>query len=120
MPFNVHFERLPGFARYQVAGVATLAAYSELIEQAARETIAAGDRHALVDLRGVVGRLAFSDQFFIGELVVRKLQHLRKVATVVPEDPATYNSEKVASRRGFSLRGFLREEDAREWLLGVE
>ena len=118
MPFDIHFERLPGFARYQVAGPASLAGYTALIEQAARETLAAGDRHALVDLRGVAGRLAFSDQFFIGELVVRKLQHLHKLATVVPEDPSTYNSEKVASRHGFRLRGFLREEDARAWLLG--
>jgi len=120
MPFDIHFERLAGFARYQVAGPASLASYNDLIEQAARETLAGGDRQALVDLRGVAGRLAFSDQFFIGELVVRKLQHLRKLATVVPEDPATYNSEKVASRHGFLLRGFLREEDAREWLLGDE
>jgi len=120
MPFDIHFERFPGFARYQVAGPASLDGYTGLIEQAARETLAGGDRQALVDLRGVAGRLAFSDQFFIGELVVRKLQHLRKLATVVPEDPATYNSEKVASRHGFLLRGFLREEDAREWLLGDE
>jgi hypothetical protein len=117
MPFTIFFERLPGFARYQVAGPASLQEYSDLIDRAARETLASGDLHLLVDLRGVAGRLSFSDQFFIGELLVRKLQHLRKLANIVPDEPSTYNSEKVAARRGFALRGFLLEEDARAWLL---
>src|SRR5215203_4484473 len=106
MPFNIVFERLPQYVRYQASGLASLKNYSDLIDQAARETLAARDRLVMVDLRGVIGRLAFSDQFFIGELVVRKLQHLLRLATVVPDEPESYNSQKVANRHEFRLRGF--------------
>jgi hypothetical protein len=117
MPFNIVFERLPQYVRYQASGLASLKNYSDLIDQTARETLAARDRLVMVDLRGVIGRLAFSDQFFIGELVVRKLQHLQRLATVVPDEPDSYNSQKVANRHDFSLRGFRAEHEARTWLL---
>ena len=117
MPFNIVVERLPRYVRYQASGPASLKNYADLIDQAASETIAAHDRLVMVDLRGVVGRLYFSDQFFIGELVVRKLQHLERLATVVPDDPDSYNSQKVAARHDFHLRGFRGEGEARAWLL---
>jgi hypothetical protein len=116
MPFSLQLERLPDFVLYRVAGPASLVNYSDLIDEAARQTRADGDKRAVVDLRGVIGRLYFSDQYFIGELVTRKLAHLERLATVVPEDPSSYHSEKVANRHGFQLRGFLDENDAFAWL----
>jgi hypothetical protein len=117
MSFTITVERQAHFVRYQVTGPASLKNYSDLIDQAARQTSMDRDRRAMVDLRGVLGRLHFTDQFFIGEMVVRKLQHLDRLATVVPEDPASYTSEKVAARHGFHLRGFLSEDDAQAWLV---
>jgi hypothetical protein len=117
MPFNIVFERLPQYVRYEASGPASLQNYADLIDRAARETLAARDRLVMVDLRGVIGRLAFSDQFFIGELVVRQLQHVARLATVVPDEPASYNSQKVANRHEFSMRGFRSEDEARSWLL---
>jgi hypothetical protein len=116
MSFAITVQRRPHFVRYEVKGPASLKNYSDLIDEAARQTATDRDRRAMVDLRGVLGRLHFTDQFFIGELVVRKLQHLDRLATVVPDDPATYTSEKVAARHGFQLRGFVSEEEAQAWL----
>ena len=117
MPFTVNFERSPQYLRVCVAGPASLKNYFDLIDDAARETAEHGDRQALVDLRHVVGRLKFTDQYFIGELVGKKLQHLRKPASLVASDPTSYNSETVANRNGVNLRSFDDEAKAVAWLL---
>ena len=117
MPFTITAERRPAHVRFHVSGPASLKNYFDLIDYAAKETQVGGDKRALVDLRGVVGRLSFTDQFFIGDVVSQKLTHLHRIATVVPEDPATYNSEKVANRKGINLRSFDSEELAVAWLL---
>jgi len=49
--------------------------------------------------------------------VVQKLAHLHKIASLVPDDPATYNSEKVALRKGVNLRSFADESEALAWLI---
>jgi hypothetical protein len=116
MPFTIQFARGPQYVRYTVSGPASLDNYCSLIEGAARDTRAGGDRRALVDLRGVTGRLNFTDQYYIGERVVEKLANLERLATLVPDDPASYNSEKVATRHGYALRGFRSESEALAWL----
>jgi hypothetical protein len=70
----------------------------------------------LCDLRQVIGRLGFTDQFFIGDVVAQKLQHVEKLATLVASDPASYNSPKVASRLGLNIRTFDSEAEAIAWL----
>lgn len=117
MPFTVTVDVQTRYVRYQVSGPASLKNYFDLIEEAARQTLAEGQKLALVDMRGVIGRLHLSDQVFIGEMVVRKLDHLRKLATVVPDSPDTYHSEKVAKRHGFQLQGFAGDVEAIAWLL---
>ena len=117
MPFTVTIRREPQFLRLDVAGPASLKNYFDLIDEAARETLAHGDTLAMADLCGVVGRLHLSDQMFIGEVVAQKLAHLAKLATLVPGDPTSYNSEKVANRKGMNLRTFASEAEAIAWLL---
>lgn len=117
MPFTVTVERTAQYIRFGVAGPASLKNYFDLIDGAAKETLAHGDKIGMVDLRGVVGRLNFTDQFFIGDVVGQKLPHLEKLATLVADDPGTYNSEKVANRKGVNLRTFDSEEQALAWLL---
>ena len=117
MPFTVTVERDARYILFRVAGPASLKNYFDLIDDAAKDTLAHGDKLGMVDLRGVVGRLNFTDQFFIGDVVGQKLPHLDKLATVVADDPESYNSQKVANRKGLSLRTFTSEEQALAWLL---
>lgn len=119
MPFHVIVERSPLFIRFNASGSASLQNYFDLVDFAARETLATGDKKGLVDLRQVSGRLGFTDQFFIGEVVGRKLTHMDKVASLVPADPRSYNSETVAKKLGLNLRSFDREELAIAWLLDM-
>ena len=116
MPFTISIERSADPVRYRVSGIATLQNYCDLIDEAARDTLAHGDRRAMVDLLGVAGRLLFTDQFFIGDLVARKLNHIERLAALVPDDPDSYTSPKVATRQGVSLQGFRDNEEALAWL----
>ena len=116
MPFIVTVERTLQYVRFNVTGSACLMNYFDLIEGAARETVTDGDTLAMVDLRQVLGRLSFTDQFFIGEIVGEKLAHIRKLASLVADDPDSYNSAKVANRKGVNLRSFDSEERAIAWL----
>lgn len=120
MPFTVIIDRSPQFVRFRVAGPASLQNYFDLIEEAMRETQQHRDTLGLVDLRGVAGRLKFTDQYFIGEVVGQKLKHLRKLASLVASDPTSYNSETVANRTGVSLRIFDDEEKALAWLMQAD
>lgn len=115
MPFTIHIQRTPPYVLFEVAGPASLKNYFDLIDLAAKET--RGDTLAMVDLRGVVGRLHVSDQLFIGDVVAQKLAHLRKLATLVPDDPASYNSVPAANKKGLNLRTFAREDEAIAWLV---
>jgi hypothetical protein len=117
MPFTVTVERRPRYIVFQVSGPASLKNYFDLIDAAAKETLAQGDKLAMVDLRGVVGRLNFTDQFFIGDVVGQKLGHVARLASLVADDPTSYNSEKVANRKGVNLRSFDSEGSALAWLL---
>jgi hypothetical protein len=116
MPFTVTVDRQPAYIRYLVAGPASLKNYFDLIDLAGKQTKQEGQTRAMVDLRGVIGRLHLSDQVFIGEEVVRKLAHLDRLATVVPDSPDSYHSEKVARRHGFELRSFSVDAQAAAWL----
>lgn len=117
MPFSITMERSAHFVRFRVSGPASIQNYFDLIEEAALETQQQGDTRGLVDLRNVTGRLKFTDQFFIGELVGRKLKHLHRLASLVSSDPTSYNSETVANRSGVNLRSFDDEAKALAWLL---
>jgi hypothetical protein len=116
MPFIVTVERTTHYVRFNVTGPASLKNYFDLIDGAAKETLMNRDALAIVDLRQVLGRLSFTDQFFIGEIVGEKLGHIRKLASLVADDPQSYNSEKVANRKGLNLRTFSSEQRAIAWL----
>jgi hypothetical protein len=117
MPFTITVDREQQYVRFNVSGPASLKNYFDLIDTAAKDTLARGETLGMVDLRGVVGRLCFTDQFFIGDVVGQKLTHMQKLASLVPQDPASYNSEKVATRKGVNLRSFEDEVIAIAWLL---
>jgi len=116
MPFSIVREKTADFTRYTVSGPPSVKNYFDLIEEAARETAASHSKLVLVDLREVGGRLSFTDQFFIGDLIGDKLPHIQKLAVLVADDPESYNSPKVAQRKGVNVQAFGGEEDAVAWL----
>ncbi|HEY0885398.1 MAG TPA: STAS/SEC14 domain-containing protein [Ramlibacter sp.] len=109
-------RRLPEFTSVKLSGPATIEDFVHLIRQAGEESRLLGDRRMLVDQLDIPVTLKFTDQFRIGEEVARHLQHLEKLATVVPPDKITRTSEKVAVRHGLQLRVFTTVTEAIRWL----
>lgn len=114
MPLTFQLSRLPRFVRFDVTGDASLADMHSLID-AVRDASAA-DRRALVNLVNVRENLKFTDHYAIGELVVRRLNHLERLASVVPAQRRTGTSEKVAAAQGTALRVFVDDQEACAWL----
>lgn len=113
---EVSIHRLPEFTSVKLSGPATIEDFVQLIRQAGEESRRQGDRRMLVDQLDIPVTLKFTDHFRIGEEVARHLQHLEKLATVVPPDKITRTSEKVALRQGMQLRVFTTVNEAIRWL----
>ena len=115
MPFSVSVLQVPAHVRYHVTGPASLDRFRELTQRIAADT-APNALLVLVDLRGVDGKLSFTEQLMLGELAATRLSHLGKLASVVRPEELTHNSEKVAVRAGMRLRSFSSETEALAWL----
>ena len=116
MPFHSTITRSARFVRWQVSGPTSLENFVALIDAVAAESRRRGDSRVMVDLRAVEGTLKFTEQLSVGEIVALKLAHLVKLASVVPPEQITRNSERVAVRKGLQLRVFSQEEEAAAWL----
>lgn len=109
-------HRLQHFTSVKVTGTASLEAFSQLILCMGEQTRVRGDKRVLVDLLEVVGEMKFTEHFQLGEQVARRMQHMDKVASVVPPDKLTRTSEKTAIKQGFQLRVFTSMNEAIHWL----
>ena len=116
MPLQLKVHRLPEFTSLKVVGEATLEDFVRLIDEMAAESGKRGDKRLLVDLLDVGGELKFTEHFQMGERAALRLQHLEKVASVVPAAKLTRTSEKVAQTHGFQLRVFSSMTEAIRWL----
>ena len=116
MPWKLEFESLPELLRVVATGEAVLADFIGLIDVVGVRTERTGHRRVLVNLLGVTEGLKFTDHFSLGDEVARKLGHLERVASVVPEERRTRTSEKVANAQGVRLKVFTAEADALLWL----
>lgn len=116
MPFQSTITRSAQFVRWRVSGPTSLENFVALVDAVAAESRRRGDSKVMVDLRAVEGTLKFTEQLSVGEIVALKLPHLVKLASVVPPEQITRNSERVAVRKGLQLRVFSREEEAAAWL----
>lgn len=114
--FEVSIHRLPEFTSVKLSGPATLDDFVTLIQGMAGESRRLGDRRMLVDQLEITTTLKFTDHFRIGEEVARHMQHLEKMASVVPSEKITHTSEKVALQQGMRLRVFTSMTDAIHWL----
>ena len=116
MSFTVSTTRFPQFVQLAVSGPASIRSFVELVGKVGEETVLWSDRRVLVDLRGVEGELTPTEQIFLGELVAQDLPHLERVASVVPTERITRNSETAAQELGMRLRVFTSADEAMEWL----
>jgi hypothetical protein len=116
MPFSTRMTRFPGYVQVDVAGPASIKDFVEVINTVAADTVYWSDRRLLVDLRAIEGRLNTEEQVFLGELVAHNLSHLDRMASVVPTEQITHNSERAAQKLGTQLRVFDNEAEAIAWL----
>ena len=116
MGFQVDISRFIDYVQLTVSGPAEMKSFVELVQSIEEESMTWADRKVLVDLRNVEGRLDPTEQVFLGELVAHQLPHLEKVASVVPVDQITRNSEGAAQTLGMQLRVFTSREEAVAWL----
>ena len=116
MGFAVSITRFTQYVQVAVEGPASIKSFVELIDRLGEDTTFWSDRKVLVDLRGVEGQLTPSEQVFVGELVARDLQHIDKLASVVPPERLTRNSESAAQELGMRLRVFSSRQEALIWL----
>jgi hypothetical protein len=116
MSFNVSITRFSQYVQLAVSGPASMRNFVELVGKVGQETMLWSDRWVLVDLCGVEGGLTPTEQVFLGEMVAQDLPHLERVASVVPPERITHNSETAAQELGMRLRVFASRDEAQEWL----
>lgn len=116
MGLHIDWEHHAGYGAVRLAGAPSLGQFYSCIELLSVESAGWPHRRLLVDLRGVTTLHSFTEQFAIGEEAARRLGHLRKIASVVPEGRRTRNSERPARRQGLNLLVFTSEEEAVAWL----
>jgi hypothetical protein len=113
---DVSLQREDSLVVVKARGAATLAdfkGFSDLIATVCREE---QRTHALVDLLDVQQELSFTDHLQLGLYIAERLGFLEKMATVVPVDARTGNSERAAQKSGLRLRTFTDMAEARAWL----
>jgi hypothetical protein len=116
MPFTTELTRFPGYVRLQVAGPSSIREFVELVSTIGKETVYWSDRRVVVDLRQVEGALDPTEQVFLGELVAQDLAHIERLASIVPPERLTRNSERAAQELGSQLRVFDDEAEALAWI----
>jgi hypothetical protein len=95
------------------AALADLKGFADLIATVCAEE---HRERVLVNLLDVDQDLAFTDHLQLGVYIAEKLAFLRKMATVVPGQYRSGNSERAAQKSGLKLRTFLSLTEARDWL----
>ncbi|MDB5874359.1 MAG: hypothetical protein JWQ07_3801 [Ramlibacter sp.] len=116
MAFHVSTTRFTQYVQLVVSGPASIKSFVELVETVGEETVLWSDRRVLVDLREVEGELTPTEQIFLGEFVAQNLPHLERMASLVPAERITRNSESAAQELGMRLRVFTAKDDAVNWL----
>ena len=116
MAFTTRITRFPDYVQVHVSGPTSIRDFVELISTVGQETVYWSDRKVLVDLRQVDGVLSTNEQIFLGELVAQNLTHIERMASIVPAEQVTHNSERAAQQLGTQLRVFDNEGDAIAWL----
>lgn len=117
MSLSFDAEHREGYSVVRVEGEPTLGQFLSFLQLISVETRHWKLRRVLFDLRGVRTLTSFTEHYSVGEEAARQLQHLQRIASLVPPDRLTRASEKTARRSGLNLTVFTSEEEAVAWLL---
>ena len=117
MSHELNISRSGRFAVAQVTALAFTEVAGEVLAEIERATREAGDQRLLIDLLDVVGTFEPAFQRELGMLAFKHLSHLKKVASLVPQEKVTHLSEEAAQDQGLQLRVFTTLTDAVTWLL---
>lgn len=116
MALSVIVERGAEWLTVKAVGPATLSDFKGFADLIAR-ICADEQRHAvLIDLREVEQKLSFTEHLQMGAYVAERLAPVGKVASVVPAQDRSGNSERAAQKSGLALRTFTGIEEAMAWL----
>lgn len=118
MPIRFSTEHRHTYCVVRVEGEPTLAEFLDFIERLGVEASKWQERRALVDLRAVRTLTTAQEHRAVGHAVACHLAALERLASVVPADRLTRNSEEVANASGANLRVFTGEGEALTWLRG--
>jgi hypothetical protein len=105
-------ERLEVKGRGQAA-LADLKGFADMIATICREE---QRQFVLVDLLEVTQSLTFTEHLQLGVYIAERLEFLTRMATVVPIQERSGNSERAAQKSGLKLRTFTDLREARAWL----
>jgi hypothetical protein len=117
MGLHIDWEQHEAYGVVRLTGAPSLGQILSFMELLAVESQSWNHGRLLADLRGVTTIRSFTEQFTLGEEAARKLKHLRRIASVVPPERLTRNSERPARQRGLDLKVFTDEAEALQWLL---
>ena len=117
MSLSFEAEHREGYSVVRVEGEPTLGQFLSFLQLISVETRHWKLRRVLFDLRAVRTLTSFTEHYSVGEEAARQLQHLQRIASLVPPDRLTRASEKTARRSGLNLTVFTSEEEAVAWLL---
>lgn len=117
MTVSFRTEHRQRYSVVRVEGDPTLAEFLDLMSRLEQETRRWPIKRALVDLRSVRTLTRGEEHRVVGRAAASHLSHLDRVASVVPADRITRESEAVAQAAGLNLRVFANEGEAIAWLL---
>lgn len=106
-----------GHSVVRVEGDPTLDEFLGFIHTLAQQSTAWPHKRLLVDMRGIRSLTTFTEHYAVGEAAARLMQHMHRIASLVPADRITRASEKTAQRSGLNLVVFTEEGAALAWLL---
>jgi hypothetical protein len=117
MSLDFGVEHREGYSVVRLAGEPSLGQFLSFLQLMGVETSGWPARRVLFDLRGIRTLTSFTEHYAVGEEASRQLQHLYRIASLVPPDRITRASEKTARRSGLNLTVFTDEAEALAWLL---
>lgn len=116
MALEVQVEREDELLVVRGTGEAALADLKGFADMIARICEDEQIERVLIDLLHVEQHLAFTDHLQLGVYIAGRLGFLARMATVVPAQMRSGNSERAAQKSGLHLRTFTDLAEARAWV----
>lgn len=116
MALDVSIVREDRLLVVKAHGTATLVELKGLVDRLATTCREERRQFVLADLLEVSQVLTFTEHLQLGMYTAEKLAFLARMATVVPLQARSGNSERAAQKSGLRLRTFTEMAEARAWL----